>query len=228
MANLGTVGNYAVIRAVGLLSFPGSSQIVPLKYRSRNTNYGGCSAGKVGVGATLINAYDEPGRPRQKRKSWRRQIVGETQLNGTPANLRYTLFKNGAPLGTAQSSTNIDLYSLPSGSYQVWIHGNGTKRSETWGPTTINNLAPLEISGTLAACTAGVPYSSGLTSTGGKLPLTWGHTGTLPTGLSLNTSTGVISGTATGSPIVGSYKLCISVTSGDGVRLYKDVILVVS
>jgi hypothetical protein len=228
MADLGTIGNYAVLKALGTLSFPGSSHIVRYKYRTRNSNYGGCPAGKIGVGASIIDSQHEPNRPRQKRRSWRRQIVGETQLNGTPANLRYTLFKDGVPLGTAQSNTNIDLFSLPDGSYEVWIHGNGTKRSETWGPTAINNLAPLEISGTLAACTAGVPYSSGLTATGGKLPLTWGHTGVLPNGLSLNTSTGVISGTATGSPIIGSYKLCITVMTDDGVRYFKDVILVVS
>jgi hypothetical protein len=56
-----------------------------------------------------------------------------------------------------------------------------------------------EVSGALASFgTTTVPYSSGLTASGGTTPYTWSiHTGTLPAGLTLNTATGVISGTPT-------------------------------
>jgi len=40
-------------------------------------------------------------------------------------------------------------------------------------------------------------YTTTLTAVGGTAPLTWSNTGTLPAGLSLNSSTGVISGTPT-------------------------------
>jgi len=43
----------------------------------------------------------------------------------------------------------------------------------------------------------GVAYSQTLTATGGTLPYTWSIVGALPTGLSLNAATGIISGTPT-------------------------------
>jgi hypothetical protein len=60
-------------------------------------------------------------------------------------------------------------------------------------------ISPLQITSTsLPNGTVGTPYSATLAATGGKVPYTWSlMTGTLPAGLSLNTSTGVISGTPT-------------------------------
>jgi hypothetical protein len=59
--------------------------------------------------------------------------------------------------------------------------------------------APLSIStSTLPAGTKGAAYSQTLTASGGKTPYTWSiSSGSLPTGLTLNSSTGVISGTPT-------------------------------
>lgn len=58
---------------------------------------------------------------------------------------------------------------------------------------------PLVLSGTLANGSVGTPYSSSLTASGGNPPYqSWAITnGTLPPGLTINTSTGVISGTPT-------------------------------
>jgi hypothetical protein len=50
----------------------------------------------------------------------------------------------------------------------------------------------------LAAATVGAAYSQSITASGGRTPYTYAvTTGTLPTGLSLNTSTGAITGTPT-------------------------------
>jgi hypothetical protein len=55
---------------------------------------------------------------------------------------------------------------------------------------------PLQISTlTLPDGTTGVPFSAALTATGGAVPYSWSVSGPLPTGLSLSSSTGVISGT---------------------------------
>jgi hypothetical protein len=63
----------------------------------------------------------------------------------------------------------------------------------------IEALTTLVISSSiLPSGTSGIAYNGVLSGSGGKTPYSWSITsGTLPTGLSLNTSTGVISGTPT-------------------------------
>lgn len=62
---------------------------------------------------------------------------------------------------------------------------------------TVSAYVPPSLSGTLAEFSnRTVPYSSGFTASGGTAPYTWSiASGTLPTGLTINASTGVISGT---------------------------------
>jgi hypothetical protein len=66
---------------------------------------------------------------------------------------------------------------------------------------TIGTLAPLTITTTaLPGGTSNVSYSVTLTATGGTPPYSWSTaSGSLPAGLSLNASTGIISGTPAGS-----------------------------
>lgn len=76
--------------------------------------------------------------------------------------------------------------------------------------------AKLAISSTsLPDATVGVAYTAPLAATGGAPPLSWSIvTGTLPAGLSLTPSSGVISGTPTGAP--GSSALTFQVTDASG------------
>jgi hypothetical protein len=62
---------------------------------------------------------------------------------------------------------------------------------------TIADYTPPSLTGTLAEfANRTVPYSSGFTVSGGTAPYTWSiASGTLPTGMTINASTGVISGT---------------------------------
>src|SRR6185295_18251566 len=71
----------------------------------------------------------------------------------------------------------------------------------TVGPTTI------------PAGTTGAAYSQTFTQSGGSGTITWSVTGTLPAGLSLNTSTGVLSGTPTQT---GSFPITITATASNG------------
>lgn len=82
---------------------------------------------------------------------------------------------------------------------------------------TINANQPPELSGTLTAyATRNVAYSSGLTVSNGATPLVWSiSTGSLPTGLTIDSSTGVISGTPT-STTYGTYNFTVTVTDADG------------
>ncbi|HVA01334.1 MAG TPA: Ig domain-containing protein, partial [Terriglobia bacterium] len=76
--------------------------------------------------------------------------------------------------------------------------------SSTPTAQTQNKALSITIYAVLAITTTSLPngavgtaYSQPLGATGGASPYTWSVTGTLPAGLSLNTSTGVISGTPT-------------------------------
>jgi hypothetical protein len=72
----------------------------------------------------------------------------------------------------------------------------------------------LALSGSLSAGVQSTPYSAGLTRGGGHSPFLWAITaGTLPAGLSFDTSTGVISGTPVG---ISSTALTIQVTDANG------------
>jgi hypothetical protein len=70
----------------------------------------------------------------------------------------------------------------------------GTNNSQTVSITV--NPDPT-ISGTLPRGTVGTPYSATLVAAGGTAPLTWSISGALPSGLTFNPKTGVISGTPT-------------------------------
>jgi len=79
---------------------------------------------------------------------------------------------------------------------------------------TLRYADVLTLGGTYANATEAVAYSDGLDAAGGHLPRTWAITsGSLPSGLTFNTSTGVISGT---SSDVSSVSLGISVTDASG------------
>ncbi|MEN6327243.1 MAG: putative Ig domain-containing protein [Syntrophomonas sp.] len=79
-------------------------------------------------------------------------------------------------------------------------------------------------SGSISAATVGVPYIAALTAGGGTAPYTWSVTG-LPAGLSLNNSTGEITGTpsAAGFSVVNA-----TVTDSAGTTTSKGLTLAVN
>jgi Putative Ig domain len=153
-----------------------------------------------------------------------RQINGETQVDGVSASTPVLVLYKGGVVRETKGPT-VAFESLPGASYEVVVHGNSTKRSESWGPTTVANPSRLVVTGSLAACSSGVAYSSGLTASGGYGAKTWDISGALPSGLSFSTSTGLITGT---TAVAGTYKLCIGVTVPDNYRVFKNVTLTVT
>jgi len=88
---------------------------------------------------------------------------------------------------------------------------SGRAVSCTFGPAA--PAAPSITTTSLADATNTQAYNQTLAATGGTPPYTWSlASGSLPSGLSLNPSTGAISGTPTASP--GSYPFTAQVTDG--------------
>jgi Putative Ig domain len=106
----------------------------------------------------------------------------------------------GLSLSTSGAITGMPAFSgTASGLFFQATDSTGAVASATLG-ITIDAVptAPSVVTKTLPAGTVGQAYSSALQATGGTTPYTWKLSlGTLPAGLSLNASTGVISGTPT-------------------------------
>ena len=84
------------------------------------------------------------------------------------------------------------------GDYTFAVGVTDTAAGYAEATLTINVSSPLTITtATLPDAHVGSPYSQTVIKNGGIGPYTFGYTGPLPAGLSLNTSTGVISGTPT-------------------------------
>jgi hypothetical protein len=140
--------------------------------------------------------------------------VGGTQnlllaLSGSApwAGLTVTLTSSNTGVATLQQSVNffpdgsefttVLIPVLGVGPGTATIHASGINIPDTTATVTV--VGPLTITTTsLGNGTVHAPYSHTLTAAGGSTPYSWTLTsGTLPAGLSLNASTGLIGGTAT-------------------------------
>jgi len=119
--------------------------------------------------------------------------------------------------------------STPAGSYKLTITGtDGASLTHTTSVTLVMNVSSLPsiTPTTLPAGEQNVPYSTTLAASGGTQPYTWSiTTGTLPSGLSLNSGTGVISGTPTAS---GTGNFTVQVTDANSQSATKGLSITIA
>ncbi|MFZ9938530.1 MAG: putative Ig domain-containing protein, partial [Luteolibacter sp.] len=72
---------------------------------------------------------------------------------------------------------------------------------------------------------AGASYSWTFNATQGKSPYVWSTTTALPAGLTLNSATGILSGTLSASQPAGNFTLAISATGSNGVKVTGNFVL---
>ena len=120
----------------------------------------------------------------------------------------------GLPAGLAQNNCSISGTPTAAGTSSLTIgvsdSSQPAQRVSGQESITINPPGALSLSGTLPNPVVNQPYSYTLTPSGGQTPYAYSvSSGSLPTGLSLNSSTGVISGTPTA---VGAIVFTLQVT----------------
>ncbi len=141
-------------------------------------------------------------------------IVGNAfsyQINATNTPTRYTA--TGLPAGLSVNSATGLISGTPTAAGISTVALSATNSSGTGTASltlTIGAARPVLSSATTAVGTAGTAFSYQITAT--NSPYSFGATG-LPQGLSVNTTTGLISGTPTST---GTWTVALSATNSNG------------
>jgi hypothetical protein len=143
-----------------------------------------------------------------------------TASGGSGAGYTWALGTGSGPLPpTLALGPSTGLLSGPlvtAGSYSFMVKVTDGASNTASQPYTIAVSIGVTPSSVPAAA-VGVAYSQPLTATGGTGTLTWSTSGSLPSTITLNPSTGVLSGTPANADVAGSpYSFTAKVTDGAG------------
>lgn len=142
--------------------------------------------------------------------AWRTACSCDSASVTTNPNLDSSLkiTSGSSAIGLGSNLTGVGITALNSD-----IAGSSRPSSGAWDSGAYNSggaSGPIITTSSLPNGTQGSAYSQTVSATGGTVPYTWSiSVGTLPTGLSINSSSGVISGTPTGS---GTSSFTVQVT----------------
>lgn len=150
--------------------------------------------------------------------------IGDVNLNSLPGGTEIVASATPAKSVTPSSVTLLDVLSTgptnfcfvvsidPSTTDSVTVVSAGVKDTPLASISVPITAPPLVITTTtLPAGTIGAAYNATLTATGGTPPYSWAVTaGTLPPGLSLNASSGAITGTPAGPAGTSNFTVTIT------------------
>ncbi|MFI6453804.1 putative Ig domain-containing protein [Streptosporangium amethystogenes] len=209
---------------------------VPYTFTVAATNAFGTGAASPVSGA--VTPYAVPGRP----------TIASATAGTSSANLTWTApATNGSDItgyivtpyigGVAQPSqtfngnatTQVVTGLTPGTSYTFTVtavNAAGPGLPSSSSTAVVPNAAPVFTFAAPSAGEVGVAYGVPLTISGGTAPYTWSvSAGGLPPGLTLNASTGVLSGAPTSG---GSYSFAAQVTDAGNVTATRAVTLVIA
>ena len=185
----------------------------------------------VTIAEPVLTAAQPPAAAVNAPYSYQLQISG-----GTPPYSNYALVAgHGLPAGLSLSSSGL-ITGTPTAvgttSFEFTVYDSTSGIAPFFGTVTasltVNAVPPITLSpSTLGTLTVGVPVNQTITPSGGSGVSPYAFSisaGTLPAGLNLSSTTGVLSGTPTAG---GSYSFTISVHdggSGTGSLAYSGTI----
>ncbi|HEX3012352.1 MAG TPA: FG-GAP-like repeat-containing protein [Syntrophomonadaceae bacterium] len=137
----------------------------------------------------------------------------------------YQIYQDSTPLSTVSGSVySCSTVGLSPGTLYTFsvkaVDTGGNVSSELSLTTTTLSSFSID-TGVISQATLGVAYSCTLAASGGKTPYTWSAAG-LPAGLSLNTSTGEITGTPT---LAGDSVINVTLIDSAGMTISKGFVL---
>jgi hypothetical protein len=153
------------------------------------------------------------------------QSIVATDAGDTGTTLTYSVLTNSLPTGLSYNTTTSVISGTPTvtdnGSIAIRVtDAGGNYVDRTFTVNNIGASAPVWVTaaGALTSATSGSVYSTTITATddSGTTPTLSITSGSLPAGLSLNTSTGVITGTPTTGSNGTASSFTVAATDGNG------------
>ena len=193
------------------------------------------------LGAEAHSAFGQPSVPTNVQAS-DGTYTDKVQVTWTASAMAtsYTVSRSSYPypffavsLGTTSGTVFNDATATPGVKYYYWVKASnsfGTSNFsayDTGSRSTQISVSPTIVTGSpLPSGAVGTAYSQALQATGGSAPYGWSvASGSLPSGLSLGTGTGLISGMPT---VANTFNFRIRVSGTDALYSEKDFSLTIN